>query len=555
MAESYVTARSLVDLPPNHSIVIRACAEQLKGTLGLQRYTNTILDVARYIYIATLALAKDTWMLTKAREALFQVLNMCNTSLVLVQQMQRGVVENLKSGNVVLFDGDPEGIRAVIEGVETGMYDLNGAIVNTRNGFHNLLRKIESLQEVNLSPELLKVEKELEGAAVREGEEEEESGSGEEIDDDTSVIWSPRENTLQVEEMFDSPWSWEIKLPRRYSNCLIPSVIVTFFLVALLMINQYLSVWGMVAGTYPPLIYLVLILHLGQMTVVILAIRKMSQVDHKLEVGNYRYFLPYAPLAVFFVFAGIVVIIYELSELKNKPDDKAFIVVLAMPLLVIQMLLFVVVGFWSYWGYRRKGDHVPSLDWDPMVGEIEDDREGGGVLGTKGRSVELVEGLVGESGAGEKGHLQLLEERRLYLALSLAVLHEAVDRVGDSFSSLEGLMPAAESWVVACISVFGETKETAAGASVTMEKEPSAITISEEYKKAIDEYYCRWRALEVYGETVRRALVSAQETIEQYYDADPHPNEALLQAIDLAAAEEAVPAIQEVVKSQEQQQL
>jgi hypothetical protein len=474
MAEVHTTARSLVELPPNHDIVIDACAEHLNEALTLREYTKTILDVARYIYIATLSLAKDAWLLTKAREALFQVFNICSMSSLLVLQLQDGVLENLKVGYGNLSDGDREGVMVAKAAVETGVHDMNGAVVNTKNALRNLQRRLENLLESNLEPEIRKTQQDIKVVVEICREDEERTGGILEGQVLGHVVCPNEEAKTTV---FGSAWDVEINLPRTYSSILILSAFVTFFLVALILINQYLHFWGMVADTYPPLIFVALVLLIVQLLIILVAIRAMVSADSKLEEGNYRYLLPYAPLAICLVFAGIVLVIYELCDLANLPD-KAFVVWFAMPLLVLQMLLFVVVGFWHYWGYRHRGglEPVPSLDWEPM-GEID---RAFGVVGMKSRSSELTAGLGSVSSTGLKIRQKLLGQRHFCLEISIAVLNEALAKTCDASASLERLMPTVEGWVRECTDVLED---------VASEQSPKATT--EENKKVVEKYYCR----------------------------------------------------------------
>ncbi|XP_064644480.1 uncharacterized protein LOC135498202 [Lineus longissimus] len=530
-------------LPSSDDIEVANYNDHLKETMKLQQYTQTLMVVARYLYIATLALATDAQHLTKAQDLLFTSLKLCDKTALMLQSFQssaNNILEKLKIAYLYCMDGFEDFARTDIEATKNDVETMRQSVKKTQHLLGDLRSRITDVQKT-VGDESVKLER---AGVVAPGRVQDESV--ESFGEDENRFRSCKGDKELIEErekrsplkMADVEQSsqLELGLPAYCAWIVLGLATLALIFVVMNVIDEYDSIWPDIDNVHP----LMLIATISCLGLLFLFLGIFDACIPAFPFVKYINIIVVVSIALVYLQILDSHFLWWSAPNNNWISFPVVVLLLIVDAICVKLLCQCgrpvvfpnnIVSITS--ARSRVGRGCNNHDMKTTAGEVDNES----VTGTNGETdVDEV----------ERKSIQLQYGR---FKLTEAVLREAASNLVVASGLLDGLVPVVEGWFRECEDVLEPAMKQGISASESMSAEDrKEYWNSMVFKKEVTSYYCRWRALQVYSENTRPKLQTARQRIEQFYTENPYPREAVESAWKMAA-EETVPEIRHLVIS------
>ncbi|XP_064644482.1 uncharacterized protein LOC135498207 [Lineus longissimus] len=505
--------------PDSSSAGVREWLNRLPHLFMARQILLTLGVVGRYQYIATNASAKEASVLVKTQGGLFSVLKSIDATSLMLQSFQSGarnILEKLKVAYLYLLDGFPDfaktDIDAIAKDVQTMKESTEKALgvvkktvtgieeahrlVSAKNGRERQLATIQqSVDQLNDQYRMLNevTMGGLDGKATIDLKK-----NSEQVASPTFFVFL-KINTIGF-----------LKDP----VCLLITVaiLISFYVCACHFYNAIGGWVTMIVG----------------MTLFLLrfALWKLVQpkrVDYK----------PVIPL----ILIGLIVILFP-CQLLLPCESKCFVVVILAPPSTILMLFLWYNLAPEHWFFK-----VEDLKNKSIISYNS--------VSTKGSTESLQEQRqrIKDELLVKSGEKQRIEESIGDTDLTKCFIGKALSDLKSVTGIMQQCTVVIEKWYKECKDIIEPSmNRTIQMAQEVPEGELKDYWNSMAFKKEVVDYYCRWRALQVYCETLRSECREKRATVESHYVENLYPRDAVKRAWELADEEVADTEVAQLVR-------
>ncbi|XP_064644472.1 uncharacterized protein LOC135498196 [Lineus longissimus] len=508
--------------PDSSSAGVREWLNRLPHLFMARQILLTLGVVGRYQYIATNASAKEASVLVKTQDGLFNVLKSIDATSLMLQSFQSGansILEKLKVAYSYLLDGFPDFAKTDIDAIAK---DVQTMKESTEKALGVVKKTATSIEEAHRL---------VSAKNGREGQLATIQQSVDQLNDQYRRLNEGTMGGLDGKATIDLKNSWQVTSPTfivflkintigflKDPVCLLITVaiLISFYVCAC---HSYNAIGGWVTMIVGMTLFL--------LRFALWKLVQPKRVDYK----------PVIPL----ILIGLIVILFP-CQLLLPCESKCFVVVILAPPPTILMLFLWYNLAPEHWFFKvedLKNKSIISYNSVSTKGSTESLQE---------QRQRIKDELLDKSG----------EKLRIEASFGDTDLTKCfIGKALSDLKSVTGIMQQCtvviEKWYKECKDIIEPSmNRTIQRAQEVPEGELKDYWNSMAFKKEVVDYYCRWRALQVYCETLRSECREKRATVESHYIENLYPRDAVKRAWELADEEVADTEVAELVRRQKE---